>query len=120
MCREGSNFFFAAALQSHGLGDIIKFVTAQLVQLLAFGGDLLVDLEGLLGHGLVGFLCAAEEGKIRTCRDAFVPVGVHSEAEHERFFLHLWLLRHVSHYGVLTILPSGKGWTNRAVPGSVS
>jgi hypothetical protein len=94
MCRGGSNFFFAVPLQPDGMGDVIEFRAADLVQPLSPGRQLFIDLESFFGHGIVRFTRPADEGEIRAGGHALVAVGIQSESEHERGFFLLWLMRH--------------------------
>ena len=51
-------------LQADLVGDVIELLVADVFELLAARLELLVDLDGLLGHLLVRFLRAADEREI--------------------------------------------------------
>src|SRR5207245_150905 len=75
--------------QTDRMGDVVELFAADFVQLLASGFQLLVDLNGLLGHLRVGLLAASHQGEVRAGRDALVAVRVQSDTEQEGpgFFL---------------------------------
>ncbi len=68
--------------QADGMGNIVELLGADRLETLAFGGELLVDLDDLLGHNFVCFLSAAYEHKILSGGEPFMAIGVESEAEH--------------------------------------
>jgi len=78
-------------MEADGVGDVVEFFAADLFESFAFGGELLVDFDGGFGHGFVSGLGAANEGKIGASGDAFVSIGIETEAKHQRG---LFLLRH--------------------------
>jgi len=47
------------------LGDVVEFIAADFFELFAARLELFVDLDGLFGHLLVGFLRATDQGKVR-------------------------------------------------------
>jgi hypothetical protein len=63
------------------MGDVVELLAADGFELLAAGLEFFVDLDGLLGHRLVGFLRAADERKVRAGGDALVPVGIQADTE---------------------------------------
>src|SRR5262245_31719228 len=79
------SFFGVMAGEADGVGDVVEFLGGDFSELFAFGGELFVDLDGLLGHLLVGVLCAAGEKKIRASSDPFVAVGIEPDAQENRF-----------------------------------
>src|SRR6266571_9505073 len=81
--------------QTDRLGNVVELFAADLVQLLAHGFELLIDLNRLLGHLLVSLLAASHQGEVRTGRDALVAVGVQSDTEQQG--LGLFLLGKVRH-----------------------
>ncbi|HTX22234.1 MAG TPA: hypothetical protein VMD27_10320 [Candidatus Aquilonibacter sp.] len=72
-------------LQSHFVGNVFEFLMADRFKLFAARLELFVDLDGLLGHLLVGFLCATEKREIRAGGDSFVAVGIQSDSKHHGF-----------------------------------
>src|SRR5213594_2199055 len=72
------------SLQPDGGGDVVEFRGGNLMELLAAFLELLVDLDRLLGHRLVGLLRAAEQGEVRAGGDAFVAIGIEADTEHYR------------------------------------
>src|SRR5450759_4810478 len=50
--------------KAHGLGDLVELIVAHFFELLAFSSELLVDLDRLFRHHLVGFLRATGEDEI--------------------------------------------------------
>ena len=64
------------SLQTDGMGNIVKFLVGNFFELFAFGSELLVDLDRLLGHILVSFLGSAGENKIGAGRNALVTVRI--------------------------------------------
>ena len=81
--------------QADRVGDIVELFAADFMQFLAHGFQLLVDLNGLLGHLLVGLLAASQQCEVRAGRDALVAVRVQSDTEQKGlgFFL-LGSVRH--------------------------
>jgi len=88
-------------LQSDLGGDVIELLTADVLQQFAACLELFVDFNGLLGHPLMGLFRAAEQCEIVPGRDAFMTVGIQSEAEDYGFaFFLLRRLRHQLKLGV--------------------
>lgn len=56
--------------------DVQELLVLQVLQLLAAGGELLVEFDALFLHDLVGLLGAADEVKVLAAGDADVPVLV--------------------------------------------
>jgi hypothetical protein len=79
--------------QANGMSDLVKFLVADGIEAFAGGGQLLVNLNRLLSHDLVGILRTAYEEKIRAGGHAFVAIGVEPEAEHQGPALQLSLGR---------------------------
>ena len=69
--------------QTNRMGNFFKLLVADGFEALAGGGELLVDLDGLLGHNLVGIFRAAQQQKIRTCGHSFVAIRIKTEAKHQ-------------------------------------
>src|SRR5213592_2866103 len=69
--------------QTDRLSDVIEFFTADLVEFLAFGLELFVDLDGLFRHLFVSFLAAPDQGEVRAGGNAFMAVRVQTHAEHD-------------------------------------
>ena len=71
------------------MGDVVELLVADLFELFAARLEFFVDLDGLLGHHLVGFLRAADEREIRAGRQPLVAVGIKADAEQQGpvFFL---------------------------------
>src|SRR6266446_5113625 len=65
------------------MGDVAKLFMGELLQAFAGVSQLLVDLNGLLGHQAVGFLRTAGQQKVGAGRQSFVPVCVQPQANHE-------------------------------------
>ena len=83
------------SFQTNFLRNIIEFLAADVFELLAAGLQFLIDFDGLLSHPLVGLFRAADERKVVSGRNAFMTVGIQSEAEDYGFaFLLLRLVRH--------------------------
>lgn len=88
-------------MQSNGVRDVVKLFAADGFQRLAAVFQLLVDLDGLLGHLLVRVLAAAYEGKVIPFGHALVTIRIQSHAKHHRFgfavlfgrFRHVFKLR---------------------------
>jgi len=72
-------------LQADLVGDVGELLAADLLQALAAGLELLVDLDGFLSHLLMRVLGAADEREIIAFGDALVAVGIEAEAKHHRF-----------------------------------
>ena len=70
-------------LQSDRLRDVVELFQADIIEAPALSGELLVDLDGLLGHHLVGLLGPADQREVRSGGDAFVAVGIQAHAEHD-------------------------------------
>ena len=66
------------------MGDVVELRVADIFKLLATRLKFFVDLDGLLGHLVVGFLRAADERKVRAGGDALVAVGIQSDTEQSR------------------------------------
>ena len=87
-------------LQTNIVRNIIKFFMTDLVELLAASLELFVDFDGLLGHLLVSFLRATNQGEIMASGDALVTVGVESDAQQQALaFLFLAAVRHAPKLG---------------------
>lgn len=67
--------------QTDRVGDVIEFFPADFVQLLATGGQLLVDLDRRLRHLLVGFLSATNQGDVWPGRDPAVAVRIQTDSQ---------------------------------------
>ncbi len=93
--RKPGLFRFVAG-HADGVGDVVEFLVADVFELLAFGGELFVDLNDLFGHDLVGLLGAAHEQEILAGGQPFVPVGIESEAQHHGL-ARPFLLAHIRH-----------------------
>src|SRR5512135_446830 len=71
------------AVEADRVGDVVELLVADLFELLAFGGEFLVDLDGFLGHDLVGLLGATHQNEVGAGGEALVAVGIESEAKHD-------------------------------------
>jgi hypothetical protein len=71
------------AFQTHFIRDVFKLLFADFRQLLSTLLELLVNLDGLLGHLLVGFLGAAHQREIFARRQPFVAIGIQSDSQYE-------------------------------------
>ena len=69
-------------MQTDRLGDFVGLFVGDVVQLFAVGGELLVDLDGLLGHDLVGFLRAAGQDEVGAGGEPLVAIGIEANAVH--------------------------------------
>jgi len=78
------------------MGDLIELLAADVLQLFAFGGELLIDFDRLFGHGFVSVAGTAEQGEIGAGGQAFMAVGIQAQAEHHGCFLLFVLFRHAS------------------------
>lgn len=67
------------------MGNIIEFFTAHFFQPLAARGQLLVDLDGFLGHFLVRVFGAARQQEIVPLGHALVTIRVKTDAQHDSF-----------------------------------
>src|SRR5690242_21933397 len=70
-------------LQSNFMGDVVKFLAADVIEMLSAGLELFVDLDGLFGHLLVRVLSAANEREIIALGNALVAGSGH-RPPHER------------------------------------
>src|SRR5881397_746528 len=68
-------------VQPNRSGDIVEFLAADLLKLFSTGGELLVDLQRLLGHDLVRLLRSAHKREVRSGGQTFVAVGIQTEAK---------------------------------------
>jgi hypothetical protein len=68
-------------IETHLMGNVIEFLAAHGFQTLAAGLEFLVDLDGLLGHDLVGLRRAAKKREVLTLGDPLMPVGIQPNAE---------------------------------------
>ena len=84
------------------MGNIIHFFPGYVLQLLALGGQLFVDLDGLFGHDLMGLLRTADQGEIWTLSDSLLTVGIKADPNHHRFGLFFPAL--TRHGGNLSVL----------------
>lgn len=67
--------------ETHLVRDVIEFLFADVLKLLAARFELFVDLDGFLGHLLMRGLGTAEEREVIAFGDALVAVGIKAEAE---------------------------------------
>ncbi len=83
-------------MKADRVSDIIELFVADFFELLPLGGELLIYLDDLLGHHLVGFFGAPHQNEVRPGGKPFVAVGIQSEAQHDRLaaFLLLANIRH--------------------------
>jgi len=105
-----------ARLKSNRTGDFVEFLPAEVFESFSFESQLFVDLDGLLSHHLVRFLGAAQQRKVGPGGDAFVPVGVQSDAEHDRFLFVLW--RRFSHRALTYVTFGCTAKQNSKPPGA--
>ena len=80
--------------QAHLMGDVVKFLTADRLKLLAAGLELFIDLDGLFGHRFVGILCAAKKRKVFTGGNPFMTIGIQPQTYHGDFAFLVGLARH--------------------------
>ena len=73
--------------EADGMGDVVELLAADLLKALPFFGELLVDLDRLLSHRLVRVFRAADQGEVVAGGDAFVPIGIEADAEHQSFLV---------------------------------
>ena len=83
--------FFQADL----VGDVIELLAADGFELFAARLELLVYLDGLFGHLLVGILGAADEREIIAGGNALMPVGIQADAEQRRLAFNFFGVGHV-------------------------
>lgn len=94
------------AAQPDLVSDLFELLAADIMQLLALGRELLVDLDRLLGHLLVGVLRSADQGEVGTRGHPLVPVGVEADAQEQRFpFAARFLLQWLRHRGIDNAAP---------------
>jgi len=67
------------------MGDVVKLIMADIFQPLAARFELLVDLDGFLGHLLMRAFGAADEREVRSGGETFVAVGIQSDTHHDCF-----------------------------------
>jgi len=63
------------------MGDVIELLAADIIEALAAGLELFFDLDGFLGHHLMGFLSAPNEGEVFAGGHAFMSVGIEADAK---------------------------------------
>jgi hypothetical protein len=78
------------ALQTDGLGYFVKLIAANLFEAFAGGGELLIDLDNLFGHHLVGFPGPTRQQKIFARRETFVAITIRRQAKHYGLFARLF------------------------------
>jgi hypothetical protein len=86
--------------------DVVKFIAADVFEIFAPGDELLVNLDGLFIHGIVGFLRAADEGEIGPGGQPFVAIGIKTDSEDERLLIPFF--SHSSKVNSLSASSSGK------------
>lgn len=74
--------------------DVIELLFADGFELLAACLQLLIELEGFLGHDLVRLLRAADEEEIFAFGDALVAVGIQANAEQRGLAFRFFGVRH--------------------------
>lgn len=79
------------------MGNILELLAANLLECFAFGRQLFVNLDDLLGHDLVRFLGPANQSEVRACRDSFVPIRIKTYPYQDRFPTAILLARRVRH-----------------------
>src|ERR1035438_9681464 len=89
------------AMQAYRVGDLVELLVAHLFELLAFGGELLVDFDCLFRHHLVGFLRAAGQNEVGPGGQPLVAVRVEADSQHHGLPARVLLLR-IRHAGRLT------------------
>ena len=72
-------------LQPDLVGDVVEFLTADIIEVLATRLEFFVDLDGFLGHLLVRVLGTADEREIIALGDAFAAIRIQAEAEDSGF-----------------------------------
>ena len=81
-CGRAKSLARLEFLHANFLGDVDKFVWAQLFHLLSAVGEALAKLDGRFLHSLVGLVGAAQEQKALAAGDPLVTVvAVETDAE---------------------------------------
>jgi hypothetical protein len=65
------------------VGDIVEFLSGDLVKLFALLGQFFVNFHGFFGHFLVGFLGATDQGEVGSLGHPLMAIGVQPDAEKE-------------------------------------
>ena len=73
------------ALQTDRSGNFVELIATDFFECFSFRLQLLVDLDGLLGHDFVSLLGAANQGKVGTGGDTFVTVRIKPHPQHHSF-----------------------------------
>ena len=76
--------------------DVVELLVADFFELLAFGFQLLIDLDDLLGHHFMGFLRAADEREVWPGGDTLLAVGIQPQPEQHCFAPGLFIF-HIRH-----------------------
>lgn len=79
------------------MGDICEFLVADVFEAFAGCRELLVNLNGFLGHDFMRFLSAPHEDEVGSGSDALVTVSIEAETNHQRFAAGLSRFLGVSH-----------------------
>ena len=79
------NLLGFAPMKADRLGNIVEFIPGDVLELLAFGGQPLVDLDDFLGHHVMGLRRAADEKEVWPRRQPLMAIGVKPKAQHYRF-----------------------------------
>jgi len=82
-------------LQPDLRSDVGEFLVAHFFQAFAARLELFVDLDGFLGHHVVGLLRAADQREIIALGDALMAVGIQPEAEDRGFAFRFFGVGHV-------------------------
>ena len=80
-------------MQTDRVGDFVELFVADVLELFAFRGQLLVNLNGLFGHDFMRLLGTTHEDKIRAGGQALMAVLVQTDTEHHGFAAALLLAR---------------------------
>src|ERR1700692_3352655 len=88
--QRNAGLFRTMAFESDLPGNVVALLPADLFKLLAPLLQLLVDLDGLLGHLLVSVLGTAHQGEIGARGDTLMAVGIEPHAKYHALALLFW------------------------------
>ena len=72
-------------MQTDRMRDVFELILADFLQLLALGGELLINFNHLLRHDFVGVLRSSHQHEIRSRGQTFVTIRIRSNTQHHGF-----------------------------------